>query len=73
MDNCTKAGSWELPTYQADLSLPQTQAKEDDDGLFKKNTAGCCPPLLPQWPALGTQMPASSLKRDAHRWSLVPG
>lgn len=36
MDNYTKAGSRELPTYQADLALPQTRAKIEVNGLFLK-------------------------------------
>lgn len=36
MNNYTKAGSRELPTYQADLALPQTQAKTEVNGLFLK-------------------------------------
>lgn len=36
MDNYTKAGSWELPTYQADLALPQTQAQIKLMDYFKK-------------------------------------
>lgn len=38
MDNYTKAGSWELPTYQADLASPQTQAKIEFNGHFKKHS-----------------------------------
>lgn len=73
MDHCIKAGSWELPTYQADLSLPQTQAKKEVSGLFKKIQPAVVPFFLPPWPVLGTRMPASNLNRDAYRWSVYLG
>lgn len=73
MDNYNKAGSWELPTYQADLALPHTQAKIEVNGLFKKTQLAIIHLFPPQQPALSTQTAASSLHRDAYRWSLVPG
>lgn len=71
MDNYTKAGSRELPTYQADLALPQTQAKIEVNGLFYKIQLAIVHLFPPS--ALGTQMAASSLNGDAHTGSLVPG
>ena len=52
MDHCIKAGSWELPTYQTDFSLPQTQAKKEVSGLFKKIQPATVPFSLPPWPIL---------------------
>ena len=73
MGHCIEAGSWELPTYQTDFSLPQTQAKTEVSGLFKKIQPAVVPFFLPPWPIMGTWMPASNLNRDAHRWSVYLG
>lgn len=48
MDNYTKAGSWELPTYQADLASPQTQAKIEFNGHFKKTQLATVHLFLPE-------------------------
>lgn len=79
MDNYTKAGSWELPTYQADLALPQTQAKIEVNGLFKKTQLAIVHLFPAQWLALGTrQQQAASMETHTGRaWYLdalcVPG
>lgn len=71
MDNYTKAGSRELPTYQANLALPQTQAKIEVNGLFYKIQLAVVHLFPP--PAWGTQTAASRLNGDADTGSLVPG
>lgn len=36
MEDSSKAGSWELPTYQQTHSLSEAQAKIEGNGLFLK-------------------------------------